>query len=273
MSLGIVIKAPEGIVLAAESRVTLTSTLSTPFGLQTIFNNFDNASKVFSFNHPNNFVGVVTYGQAVLGNFRTVQSYMPELESTLKQKYDKRLTVLEIANEIKEFFLIQWQNNMPQNSNSQSITFNVAGFDDDEPYGKVFTFDIPKSPNPIEKNCKSANNLTQFGITWGGQREIVDRMIYGFDSRLNLILDEAGIDSKKLEEIKKKLLLLTLQTPIQFMPLQDCVNLAQLFIRTTIETQKLTLGLRGCGGEIDISTITKNEGFKFVQEKHLTANN
>jgi len=272
MSLGIIIKSPEGIVLAAESRVTLTTPMQTPIGTQIITNNFDNVSKVFKLNKPNNYIGVVTYGQAAIGNFRTAQSFIPEFESNLKGKYDDtRLTVLQVAKELSEFFLTQWNTLMPANFIGPNMIFNVAGFDENEPYGKVFNFEIPSLPDPIEQSPNS-NGQHQFGITWGGQREIVDRMILGYDLRIPQILQEAGLDQIKISEIQIQLSKLNLQIPIQFMPLQDCINLAHLFIRTTIDTQELTIGVRGCGGVIDIATITKNEAFEFIQKKHLVIN-
>jgi len=60
MSLGIVIKVPEGLVLAAESRVTLGAQLNTPRGTQQIPVFFDNAMKLLSFSEPNISIGVVT---------------------------------------------------------------------------------------------------------------------------------------------------------------------------------------------------------------------
>jgi len=57
--------------------------------------------------------------------------------------------------------------------------------------------------------------------------------------------------------------------PLQAMGLQDCVDLAGLFVRTTIEAQRLAVGIRGCGGPIDIATITRSEGFRFVQRKQV----
>lgn len=271
MSLGIIIKSPEGIVLAAESRVTLTSTLVNGAGQQVINNNnFDNADKIVKFNEPNNFIAAVTYGQAAIGNYRTAQSFIPEFESELKLKYQEtRLTVLQVATELSNFFLEQWNKLMPQNFIGPNMIFNVAGFDDNEPYGKVFSFEIPKIPTPIEQS-PMLNEQHQFGITWGGQREIVDRMILGYDLKVPQILKQAGIEDKKISEIQGRLQALNLQIPIQFMPLQDCINLAHLFIRTTIDTQELTVGLRGCGGAIDIAVITKNEEMDFIQEKHLS---
>ena len=57
--------------------------------------------------------------------------------------------------------------------------------------------------------------------------------------------------------------------PIQAMALQDCVDLAIFFVRTTIAAQALTVGIRGCGGPIDVATITRDGGLSFVQQKQL----
>jgi hypothetical protein len=53
------------------------------------------------------------------------------------------------------------------------------------------------------------------------------------------------------------------------MPLQDCVDVAIFFIRTTISAQKLTVGLRGVGGPIDVAIITQKDGLQFVQQKKI----
>jgi hypothetical protein len=101
MSLGIAIRAPEGIVLAAESRVTLTAELPEA---PPIHVNFDNATKLLSFSPPNNAVGVVTYGQAAIG-LRTAHSFVPEFEATLP---DERLPVAAFGERLRDFFSEQW---------------------------------------------------------------------------------------------------------------------------------------------------------------------
>lgn len=265
MSLGILIKAPEGIVLAAESRVTLTAENSQKEKMHV---NFDNATKILSFNEPHNRFGAVTYGQAVIG-FRTAQSFVPEFESYLKIANKDNLSVLEFATELSSFFMQLWQTNMPQNYKGQGMVFNVAGFDENEPYGRVYTFEIPSKPNPIEQH-PSQDGKHQFGISWGGQREIVERLVLGYDSRLIKILQDGKIITPdRVPVLQGMLKPLSLQLPIQFMPLQDCINLALMFIRTTIEAQSLTVGLRGCGGAIDIAIITKNNSLNFVQKKDI----
>ena len=83
MSLGIVIKGPEGIVLAADSRVTLTATRP---GNPPMEINFDNATKLLTFGDTHKYVAAVTYGSAVIG-LRTAHSFIPELQGALPERY------------------------------------------------------------------------------------------------------------------------------------------------------------------------------------------
>lgn len=268
MSLGIIIKAPEGIVMAAESRVTLTT--PTGNGSEVIHSNFDNANKVLTFNKPYDNIGVVTYGQAAIG-FRTAQTFVPEFETKLQREGKTELTVLEFAKEMSNFFLTQWKSVMPPNYLGPDMTFNVAGFDKEEPYGKVYNFNIPRVPEPTEQS-PPINGQIQFGITWGGQREIVDRLVLGYDQKLfDLLIGSGIVQPQDIGKVQAALQRLQLPMPIAFMPLQDCVDLATLFIETTIKAQSLTIGLRGCGGPIDVTIITKGNPLKFIQKKEITA--
>lgn len=58
--------------------------------------------------------------------------------------------------------------------------------------------------------------------------------------------------------------------PFQFLPLQDCVNLSILLIRTTIAIRTFLVGIRGVGGAIDVATITRTEGLEAIQLKRVT---
>jgi len=259
MSLGIVIKGPEGIVLAADSRVTLVA--NTPQG--PIHVNYDNATKLLSFSEPNNYVGAVTYGQAAI-NLRTANSYLPEFESSLE---NKRLPIDEFAKRLSDFFLEQWNKEMPADYDGPNMTFVVGGFNEGEPYGRVFLFEIPRLPEP---NLQHDNG---FGITWGGQREIVDRLMQGFDQRLmHVISNVLNLQEKDAQTLYNTLRKeLQLPVPIQAMALQDCVDLAVFFLRTTIWAQNLTIGVRGVGGAVDVAIITRREGFRFIQQKQIVA--
>lgn len=260
MSLGIVIKGPEGLVLAAESRVTLEAKVPSN---QLIRVNFDNATKLISFSEPHTYVGVVTYGMAAIG-VRPAHSFTPEFEAALPIK---RLSVLGFAEKLSEFFLQEWKTEMPEDYSGPPMVFVIGGFNEGEPYGRVFLVEIPTNPTPVEQQA----GVREFGITWGGQREFVERLIFGYDREklLKIVSKTLKLEHEQAESLKKKLNVLHMNIPLAAMSIQDCVDLAIFFIRTTISAQRLTVGIRGCGGPIDVAIITRREGLEFIQQKRV----
>jgi len=259
MSLGVVIKGPEGVVLASDSRVTLTAE---PKGRPPLPVNFDNATKLLSFSSPHNYVGAVTYGAAVIG-LRTAHSFVPEFEVELEGK--DRLSIYEYAVLLSNFFTEQWKQVMPDDFQGPSMMIIVGGYDMSDAYGKVYIIDIPRSPEPIEQNPGETN----FGMTWGGQLQIASRIIHGFDPILiDIIQRELNLDQSKRDQLVRIFKdNLEFSIPYQVLPLQDCVDLANFMIKTTIDAQNLAIGLRGVGGPIDIAVITRTEGLRFIQRK------
>ena len=183
MSLGIVIKGPEGLVLAADSRVTLAPQM--PDGTRVpVF--FDNARKILNF-QDHKYIGAVTYGLAGIG-LRTAYSLLPEFEAKLPSD---KLSVKVFADKLSDFFKSQWNAvppppPAPPGAPPQNITFVVAGYNEGEPYGEVYLIEIPNSPTPVQHHPSPS-----FGITWGGQREIVDRLVRGYDERVVPIIQRA----------------------------------------------------------------------------------
>jgi 20S proteasome alpha/beta subunit len=259
VSLGIVIKGPEGLVLAADSRVTLGA--QTQQG-QSLHVNFDNATKLLSFSRPHDHVGAVTYGQAAIG-LRTAYSFAPEFEAKLPEK--DRLTVEDYARRLSVFFMDQWKKGMPEDFGGPNMNFIVGGFDEGDPYGRAYLVEIPRKPEPEECNPHPG-----FGITWGGQREFVNRLVQGYDPQaLDIVQKVLNIQPDQLQALREALASLSMPIPLQAMPLQDCVDLAIFFIRTTINAQNLTVGIRGVGGPIDVAIITRRAGLRFIQRKQI----
>lgn len=265
MSLGVAVKGAEGIVLAADCRVTLGARVQggPPVPL---FVHFDNASKLFCFSPPHNYVGVVTYGAAVIGQQapRTAHSYLPELEVTFQNQ--SRMKVREYAERLSTFFMEQWTKaGMPVGPDIVQMTFLVAGYDEGEAYGRVFLFEIPNKPDLVERNQDQ-----DFGMTWGGQHELVSRLIRGFDPRLPAVLESAGVPEEKVKNVMQALqALLEFRIPYHVLPLQDCVDLATFLVRTTITAQTLAVGVRGVGGPIEVAVVTRQQGLTFIQQKKL----
>ena len=105
MSLGIAIKGAEGVVLAADCRVTIGLLQKAPPNRPVappLMVNYDNATKLLSLSRPHHHFGVVTYGSGIVGD-RTVHSYVPEIEVLLHAK--GRLPVKAYAELLSGFFM------------------------------------------------------------------------------------------------------------------------------------------------------------------------
>jgi hypothetical protein len=274
MSLGIAFKGPEGIVLAADSRVTLNSQMiaqgpqgPTPVLLPSAF---DNATKLLKAKSQG-YVGAITYGAGAIGMLepRTAHSFIPEFEAVLPAE---RLSVSAFADELSKFFLARWTAaGMPNPTPpGTDMVFLVGGYDEDAPYGRVFEIFIPSKPTPRETIPAG-----QFGATWGGQQEIAARILNGFDPKLpqmardflQIPTNAAAGQPDPLEiDLKTKL---SARIPWQFLSLQDCVDLAIFLLRATITLQKWVIDIRGVGGAIDVATITRNDPFQYIQQKKI----
>lgn len=267
MSLGVVIKGPEGIVLAADSRVTLEAQRA---GGPALPVNFDNATKLLSFFNPSdkvglhNFVGAVTYGMAVIG-LRTAHSFIPEFEQNVLTGKQERLRVEDFSKELRKFYLERWVDTMSKDYAGPPMTFVVGGYDKDAAYGRVFLFQIPGDSDPTEQQPGDTN----FGMTWGGQLEIASRLVHGFDPALpSIVGKELNLDKKRVDELYETMRKhLQFPIPYQVLPLQDCVDLAIFLIRTTVIAQRLAIGIRGVGGPIDVAVVTRTGGLKYIQQK------
>lgn len=267
MSLGIAFKGPEGIVLAADSRVTLTGQIQQPNQPVALLpSTYDNATKLLKVKGQE-YVGAVTYGVGAIGQTepRTAHSYIPEFEQELKDA--DRLSVKDFADKLSKFFLDKWNEQKIPYVQGQDMVFFVGGYDEGATYGKVFEIYIPSHPIPNERHSASG----EFGLIWGGQSEYATRLIHGFDRRLpELTKNFLKFDDKKRDELAKHLQeQLQAPVPFAFLPLQDCVDLAIFLIRTTIIMQHWIIGIRGVGGAIDVAVITQAKGFEEIQRKQI----
>lgn len=273
MSIGIVFKGAEGIVLAADSRVTLYNQKPSIVPNQNISvpSYYDNGQKLLHCDSQTH-IGAVTYGVGALGqrDFRTAHSLMLEFEDYLKsKKITKRIKCQEYAKYLSDFFSEQWNARMPPpnpNIRIDPMVFLVGGYDEGETYGRIFEFSIPISPLP--RDCMAIDN---FGLQYGGQADHIARLLRGFDNNLPLKAKEIlNLNDTQKDELATKLTSsLSSPIPYQFLSLQDSVDLATFLIRTTMGLQLFLNDIRGVGGAIDVATITRAEGLKFVQVKQV----
>ena len=149
------------------------------------------------------------------------------------------------------------------------MSFIVGGYDQEKPYGAVFLFNIPQAPGPEPRN------EGEFGMTWGGQLEIANRIIHGYDpALLPLLCDKLNVPESDMRALKDAIRhRFEYTVPYEVLPLQDCVDLAIFLIRTTITAQNLSVGVRGVGGTIEVAAITRKDGLKWIQRKEIHGEN
>jgi hypothetical protein len=278
MSLGIAFKGPEGIVLAADSRVTLMAQMPQQPNQPSMLlpSTYDNATKLLAVRgHP--YVGAVTFGLGALGQTepRTAHSFIPEFEDELQAAsptpppipgVHQRFTVEDFAKRLSAFFMKQWGQLMPAQYTGENMIFFVAGYDSNAVYGRVFEFSIPSKPVPVEQNVGT------FGILFGGQKEFVERILHGFDGSLSTTVQKfLNLSAQQTANLTNHLhTQFNAKIPMQFLPLQDCVDLSIFLIRITITIQTWLVGVRGVGGAIDVATVTRIAGFQPIQQKKIT---
>lgn len=263
MTLIVTCKGPEGLALAADSRATAMVTMDS--GQQNVLY-MDTATKLFSLTGQP-YVGLLAWGEYFFGNGQSISGCIPDLEAKLAERSGgRRLTVAEVTGEVSAFFAEQWRTHA-QPAGNGPMWFQVAGFDEGDTQGKRYQVGIPDQPTPEQ----FADNV---GITWGGQSELVARLMNGVDpaapeiakSELTLSDDQVGrVDSRWHNE-------LALRLRPDGLPLQSCVDLAVYLVTMTIAALSFTYGrIQGVGGPVDVATITQANGFQWVGRKQIEA--
>jgi 20S proteasome alpha/beta subunit len=263
MSLGIAINGPEGVVLAADTRLSVVQTRSN------VPVRFDNASKLLVLGKN---TAAVTYGVGSIGG-RSAHSLIPEFRrEALRYAQSKgyvidldgpNISVKEYAVLLGDFFAQHWTKSGAQDY-EKAMSFIVGGTNPRAPYGEIYQIASLDNSAPVP-----AYRNTMFGMTWGGQVEFVNRIVKGYDPSLaqHIAGNHPGIDANQLLTSWEQQN--SVSIPYNILPLQDCVDLAGFLIRATISMQSLSLTDRGVGGTVELVTVTSEEGVQWVQKREI----
>lgn len=253
MSLVITTYVPEGIVMASDSRQSITIEGKRPDGrelpkIDTV--NSDNVYKTYLLSKKDEKdklifeVGVQSFGQELLGGISTASHIKRFVEEELTNEDN----VTTIPKKLVDFF----RKNFPK----ADTGFHVAGYKK-EKEGKAsepYIYYCHVSRNIIEqKNIKPDGKLA-YGATWSGQADIITGLINPI-----IIKDPQG----KQQIIKPA-------SPIIWdaMPLQDAIDFSIFAIRTTIDTIRFQARPKNVGGPIDVLVMTP-DGAKWIKRKEL----
>lgn len=156
MSIMCSVYVPEGIVMAADSRMTGNIMVKTPDGKtqqQGMFSISDNAQKVFLLSKVQ--VGISSCGAAVLEN-KTISDYLRIFEI---EEVSKKDTVTDVAKKLQAYAYKHFPH----------VNFFVCGYDEDEP----FVYDVGKELKRINMD----NGNIRYASSWSGEQLAITKLL------------------------------------------------------------------------------------------------
>lgn len=238
MSLIISVYVREGIVMAADSRLTLTIPQA-PVGGQPhtlSIATSDSAKKLFL--APNN-VGIATCGAADIGGV-PIAGFV---ESFIVEKVKGHaLNAEQVANELKVYFSA-----LPVRPGT---LFHVAGYAPSGASLDQTVFFVDPAANAIVR----LNPPSRQGANWAGEIDVFQRLLNDV-----ALIQPGGAPPTPLPSFG---------VPFEFFTLQDAIDFCVFGIRSTIETLRFQTREKTVGGPIDVLVITPDSS-RWIAQKQL----
>lgn len=279
MSVAVLIGVHDGVVLAADSASTLSFSVPPGFPLppgQTglVANVYDNANKIFNLvkGQP---IGCITFGSGNIGNasigtlikdLRKKLTNTPEIMGFNPQEY----TMRGVAGLLGSFLNEECQKLDAAARTNVNVGFLLGGYSKPGDLGESWSVEIVQGVAQPPKELRESHIP---GVSWGGQAEILQRIMLGFSPGLFDVLAGVMKPSQNPATLAVQLMPLLstrLQAPMVFapMPIQDAIDLARFLVHASIMFSRFSPGPNIVGGPIEIAAITKHEDFKWISRKH-----
>jgi hypothetical protein len=272
MSVCVLVKVGEGLVLAADSATTIAGAAMGPGGQpgpQGVIKVFFNATKIFQIRDLP--VAVMTWGAGAFQS-RTIASLVEEFENLEATKAVTRenLEISDLSKQIWEFMCARSEaffKDIPIEGRPKTGLL-ICGYSKQQFFPEEFSMMIPS--NAPSRVRPDQNGQPNFGAAWYGMVDAIVRFHYGRDDKLFDVLKGSGIGDAQLGPLKDKISQ-ELQYPVLFqaMPLGDAIDYARFLVDLTIARFRFVIGAELCGGPVDLASVSRKEGFKWIQSKRL----
>jgi len=276
MTIAISVKVHDGVVLAADSATTLFSPNG---GISHVYNNANKILNLYKSSEKKMDglpIGIITYGLGGIGN-SSISTLIKDFRKSLmnnevKWKIDiDNYKIEEVANNFKKFIYEDtYKPFFKDNQQPPFLGFIIAGYSSKTDLAEEWRIEI------LNGECvgpTSVRKKEEVGITWGGESKTINRLVIGFDPLLTNILKEMNF---KDEQIIPTLRFIQQRTEAPIvpaaMPIQDAIDLAKFLVETTKNFTRFLPVAPTVGGPVEIATITKHEGFKWIIRKHYFDN-
>ena len=235
MSFVITVYVPTGIVMASDSRQSITIEGKTPDGkslpkIETVSSDF--AYKTFLM--PAQRVGINTFGESLLGKI--------SIESHIKRFAEEVLDDNDDVNSIPRKLVDFFRQSFPQ----ADTAFHVAGYNRIERKSIPYVFLCHVGKDSVQRQNLAHNTADiVHGAHWGGQADVIASLLQPTQAQPKppIIWDA--------------------------MTVQDAIDFAIYAVRTTIDTMRFQARPKNVGGPVDVLLFMPDEPPRWIQRKEF----
>lgn len=276
MTVCVMVKVSEGLVLAADSATVISGRVGNEPG---ILKTYEHSRKL---SHIKDYpVATLAWGTALIGS-RSVESLIKEYEyglpslleeqEKIKEKRSRgeeikpfEYSVKEIAAGLLEHIQDYYEAEFAdlEVSKRPFLGILVAGFSSGRFFPEHWLFELPHG-TALKDVRPDREGKPDFGAHWYGLTDAIVRLHWGRDDHAVDIL--AKHFKVSTEEINNLLMPLQYVVPFAGMPLQDAIDYAVYLVNVAIGRYRFVIGAPLCGGEVDVAVITPNN-FTWVKRK------
>ncbi len=232
MTIIIALKVAAGVVLAADSRLTVYE------NGQVVFLS-DNNFKLFGVKgRP---VGILTCGSSFLEE-RAVGSWLEDFTNRVAPELQDIDAILDALTE-----------KLPPPQQG-SVSYLLAGFEPTATRGA--DAQIWKI-NRFSTGATNRFDLSSSAIFWDGEFEALTRLLLGFAPTYASLVAATPIKDGEV------------RVPYYAFSLQEGVDYVEFLATSQVQFQRFVSEPQTCGGPIDIAVITPEAGFQWVRRKDL----
>ncbi len=261
MTICVVVKVAEGLVLAADSAATLQGIIAgKPAGVLQLFEFANKIARIKDY--P---IGVMSWGLGSISD-RSIQSLIMEWEYNYKNKKNNaQYTVQKVGQDLLTFLKKRYNKAYPPKGDRPLLGLFVGGYSARQFFADEYTYEFPASKRLERQRPDTSGGRPDFGTNWFGLTDALERLIKGYDpTALNELVNrgaDQAIVQKWVDDSVSEL-------PLVFdgMPIQDAVDFANYAVQLTIGRFRFGPGPPLCGGDIDIAVITP-DAFEWAERK------
>ena len=270
MTVCVALKVHDCIVFTSDSATSLTGVDDS--GNHVVMNIYDHANKLFNLHKGLPIAGMT----AGIGNFgmSSISTISKDFRALLMgngvstdYRIDpKNYSIEQVAHKARQYLFEERFLKLDEQPTG-TFQYWIGGYSSEQDLGEVWKIQIQDGDCPPPM-CEAPQHLPSV-ISWGGQTEAINRLLLGYGQGLPEALLSAGLPPSDLDACLRHVASRTqagLANPA--MPTRDAIDLAVFLADTQRQFVRFSIGSNTVGGELDVATVTKHEGFKWIKRKH-----